>query len=149
MKHLLVRFANGFCYSIAITLVIQWLILNASGSNPLLPEFAARFPDSLHAFIVQLLLVGVMSGITSAGTTVFEARKIGLVIQSILFLGIMLAAWIPVACIAWGFSRYVTSMVTTTVSLVATYAVCWGIQYRLCREDINAINAKLSDKERL
>ena len=147
MKRILIRFANGFCYSIAITMIIQTVVMLTTGSTPMLPEYMARFSSPLTAFVSQLLLIGVMSGITSLGTAVFEAKRIGLLGQSILFLLIMLSAWIPVAYIAWGFHKYMLSMIVTICSIIASYSVCWVIMYKLCRKDIEAINAKLSEKK--
>ena len=147
LKRFLIRFINGFCYSIAITMIIQTIVMLATGDTPMLPEYMARFGSPLTAYVSQLLLIGVMSGITSLGTAVFEAKRIGLLGQSILFLLIMLSAWIPVACIAWGFHKYMLSMIVTVCSIIASYSVCWVIMYKLCRKDIEAINAKLSEKK--
>ena len=147
LKRILIRFINGFCYSIAITMIIQTVVMLATGDTPMLPEYMARFGSPLTAYVSQLLLIGVMSGITSLGTVVFEAKKIGLLAQSILYLAIMLSAWIPVACIAWGFHKYITSMIATLCSIVVSYGICWGILYKLSRKDIEEINAKLSEKK--
>ena len=146
LKKILLRFVNGFCYSIAITLVIQAAVMHSTGQPPLLPEFAARFSGPTQAFAAQLLLIGCMSGVTSAGTAIFETKRPGLLAQSGAFLCIMLAAWIPVACLAWGFHKYIPSMLATIGSIVVSYGICWGIQYRLCRRDIRDINAMLSEK---
>ena len=67
--------------------------------------------------------------------------------QSVLFLLLMLAAWIPVACYVWGFHKYVMSMVSTLASIVVTYGICWGIRYKLCRRDVQEINQRLNRKE--
>ena len=146
LKRMMIRFINGYCCSIGITLIIQAVVL-AVGKTPMLPEYAARFNDPVSAFASQLILIGVMSGITSLGTVVFEAKKIGLLAQSILYLAIMLSAWIPVACIAWGFHKYITSMIATLCSIVVSYGICWGILYKLSRKDIEEINAKLMEKK--
>ncbi|MBO7422497.1 MAG: DUF3021 family protein [Oscillospiraceae bacterium] len=146
-KRILIRFVNGFCYSVAITMLIQALVIHSTGELPLLPEYLMRFDNPLSAFISQLILIGIMSAVTSAGTAVFEAKRIGLLAQSILFLFIMLSAWIPVACIAWGFHKYTLSMIVTICSIVVSYSICWGIQYALCRKDIEAINAMLSEEK--
>lgn len=148
LKQIFNRFINGFCYSIAITMVIQMFVMLATGETPMLPEFVSRFRDPIRAFAAQLILVGVMSGVTSAGTVVFEFEKVGLWVQSVIFLIIMLSAWIPVACIAWGFHRYITSMISTICSIVATYTICWGIQYRLCRRNIDKINVMLKEERK-
>lgn len=147
LKQIMIRFINGFCYAIAITMVVQMFVMLATGETPMLPEFVSRFDNPISAFVSQLILIGIMSGITSAGTVVFEFKKVGLLVQSVIFLIIMLSVWIPVACIVWGFHRYITSMISTICSIVVTYIICWGIQYRLCRRDIDEINVMLK-KER-
>lgn len=147
LKRIIISFINGFCYSIAITMIIQTIVMLSTGNTPMLPEYAARFDNPLIAFVSQLILIGLMSGITSAGTAVFEAKRIGLLAQSILFLLIMLAAWIPVSCIVWGFHKYMVSMIVTICSIVVSYGVCWGILYKLSRREIDAINAKLHEKK--
>ncbi len=146
-KRIITRFINGFCYSIAITTVIQGIQMISIKDTPMLPEFAARFESQVTAFVVQLILIGIMSGITSAGTVVFELKRIGLLVQSLLFLFIILGSWIPVACIAWGFYKYVISMVITTISIIVTYSICWIIMYRICRRDINEINVMLCEEK--
>ncbi len=147
IKRTVLGFLNGFCYSIAITVLIHSFVSGFSGHTPMLPEYIERFDSELTAYICQLLMIGLMSGITSAGTAIFETKRIGLLVQSLLFLIIMLCAWIPVACIAWGFHRYAASMIVTVCSIVVTYAICWVLQYKLCRREIDEINGIL-DRER-
>lgn len=147
MKNILIRFVNGFCYSVAITMVIELIVMKMIGHVALLPEFAARYENDVLAFGVQLLLVGIMSGVTSAGTVLFELKRPGLLWQSILFLCVMLAVWIPTACYVWGFHKYLTSMISSLASIIVTYGICWGIQYKLCRRDVQEINQRLSRKE--
>ena len=147
MKHILIRFVNGFCYSVAITVVVQLLVMKFTGEAVLLPAFAARYEDEVIAFGIQLLLVGVMSRVTSAGTILFELKRPGLLWQSILFLLVMLAVWIPTACYLWGFHKYLTSMISSFASIIVTYGICWGIQYKLCRRDVQEINQRLNLKE--
>ena len=147
MKNILIRFVNGFCYSVAITMVVQLVVMTLSGDVILLPEFAAHYENDVIAFCVQLLLVGVMSGVTSAGTILFELKRPGLLWQSVLFLLVMLAVWIPTACYLWGFHKYLTSMLSSLASIIVTYGICWGIQYKLCRRDVQEINQRLNRKE--
>lgn len=147
MKNILIRFVNGFCYSVAITMVVQLVVMKLTGNAVLLPEFAAHYENDVIAFCVQLLLVGVMSGVTSAGTVLFELKRPGLLWQSVLFLLVMLAVWIPTACYLWGFHKYLTSMISSLVSIIVTYGICWGIQYKLCSRDVKEINQRLNRKE--
>ena len=147
MKNIVSRFLNGFCYSIAITLCVELFVLTVAGKPVMLPEFVERFDSETIALGVQLLLVGVMSGVTAAGTVIFELKRPGLWVQSVLFLILMLSAWIPVACYVWGFHKYVASMISTVVSIVVTYGICWSIQYKLCSRDVQEINQRLNQKE--
>ena len=147
MKKILFHFVNGFCYSVAITIVIELIVMKLIGQVALLPEFAEEFENDVIAFCVQLLLVGVMSGVTSVGAILFELKRPGLLWQSILFLCVMLAVWIPTACYLWGFHKYLTSMISSLVSIIVTYGICWGIQYKLCRRDVQEINQRLGQKE--
>lgn len=143
---ILIRFKNGFCYAIAITLPIQLLVMVCTGKTLMMPEYSNRFSQEAVAYGVELFLIGVMSGITSAGTVLFESKRLGVVLQSVLFLIVMLGAWIPVACFVWGFQRYAASMISTIASIVVTYGICWGIGYANCLRDVDMINRKLQEK---
>lgn len=140
------RFISGFCCSVAITLLIHVLLSRLFGISILMPEYAERFRSELDAYSAELLLIGVMSAVTSAGTIVFDFKKTGLVWQSVLFLAVMLSAWIPVACRVWGFHKYAGSMLSTIASIVVTYGICIGLKIRACRKDIAEINRKLKSK---
>ena len=42
MKNIVIRFLNGFCYSIAITLCVVLFVLVVAGKSVMLPEFVLR-----------------------------------------------------------------------------------------------------------
>lgn len=147
MKNLVIRFLNGFCYAIAITVIIQMIGVAITGTHFMLPEYAARFDNTVLAYTVQLLLIGFMSAVSAAGSAIMEIKRIGLVVQSILYFVLMLGTWIPVACYLWGFHKYTTSMVSCILSLIVTYAICWGIQYKICVRDVAEINRRLQEKQ--
>ena len=144
-KKTIIKFINGFCYSIPITMLIQAMVMLVSGKIPMLPEYAAGFNDPVTAYITELFLIGLMSAVTSAGTIVFEFKKTGLLIQSLIYLIVMMSVWIPVACFVWGFHRYFASMVATICSFIVSYIITWGIMYRLCVKDIAEINKMLNE----
>ncbi len=148
MKTIIIRFINGFCYGIAITMVVQLLIMTATGNSVLLPEYEARFANPLMAYCVQLLLIGCMSGIASAGGVILELKRPGLILQSLLYLLLMLLTWIPIACYLWSFHKYLLSMVSSLLSIFVTYGICWGIQYKICKQDIHEINKHLTEIRR-
>lgn len=146
MKKFIFRFMNGFCYAIAITTVLQLIITAATGSMNMLPEYMDRFDNVLAAYGVQTLLIGLISGIASGGSVIMEWKRPGLVIQSAIYLAVMLLTWIPAACYLWGFHKYITSMVSGILSILVTYGICWGIQNKICRRDIMVINERLKEK---
>ena len=50
MKNILIRFVNGFCYSVAITTVIELIVMKMIGHVAMLPEFAAHYENDVIAF---------------------------------------------------------------------------------------------------
>ncbi len=146
MKRFLVGFVNGFSYAVVITMIVQLLIINFTDGIGMLPEYANRFDNILSAYIVQLLLIGFISGVASGGTVIMEWKRSGLVVQSIIYLLLILCTWIPVACYLWGFHKYITSMISGIFSIVVTYGICWTVQYKVCRRDVEEINQKLKSK---
>lgn len=147
MKNIMIRFLNGFCYSIAITVMIQQIVVAITGTSFMLPEYAARFDNIVFAYTVQLLLIGLMSAVAAAGSMIMEIKRIGLIVQSILYFVLMLGTWIPIACYLWGFHKYTASMVSSLLSIVVTYSICWGIQYKICVRDVAEINRRLKEKQ--
>ncbi len=143
VKNAVIRFCNGYAYAILITMAVQGLIMMAVGNPPMLPEFTARFDNEVAAYIVQMLLIGLISGVAAAGSVIMELKKPGLVIQSILYFCVMAVVWIPVGCYLWGLHKYPTTMLSFTLSLIVTYGICWSIQYRVCIRDVAEINHRL------
>ncbi len=146
-KNMMVRFANGFCYSIAITTLVNMVIMFATNGVNMLPEYMERFTNPVVALCVQLVLIGIMSGITSAGTVIMEMKKTGLAVQSVIYFILMAIVWIPISCYLWSFHKYITSMISTVASMLVTYGICWIIQYNICKNDIVEINKKLQTND--
>lgn len=147
MKTVIIRFLNGFCYSVAITVIVQLIVMPVSGDGIMLPEYMERFDNVVHAYAVQLMLVGMISGVASAGTIILEWKRPGLLIQSILYLVLMLGTWIPVSCYLWGFHKYRQSFAACLLSLLVTYGICWVIQYKICIRDVKEINRRLKGNQ--
>ncbi len=146
MKTMIIRFLNGFCYAVAITVIVQLVIMAITNSASMLPEYMDRFDSPAVAYAVQLLLIGFISGVASAGGIIMEWKRPGLIVQSILFLTLLLVTWIPVACFLWSFHKYTSSMVSGILSILVTYIICWTVEYKLCVRDIREINERLKEK---
>lgn len=149
IKNAVIRFCNGYAYAILITMIIQGIIMAVTGHTPMLPEFADRFDSEVAAYIVQMLLIGLNSAVASAGSVIMELKKPGLIVQSILYFAVMAVVWIPVGCYLWGLHKYPTTFISFTLSLIVTYGICWGIQYRICMRDVAAINERLQTMNEL
>lgn len=143
VKSAVIRFCNGYAYAILITMIIQGIVMAVSGHTPLLPEYAAGFDSEVTAYVIQMLLVGLISAVAAAGSVIMELKRPGLVIQSILYFGVMAAVWIPVGCYLWGLNKYPVTFISFALSLLVTYGICWSIQYRICIRDVEEINRKL------
>lgn len=148
MKNIIIRVMNGFCYAIAITMVVQLIVMCITGETVMLPEYEERFENPVVAYAVQLILIGFISSVAAAGTVILELRRPGLLMQSIIYLLLMLVTWIPVACFLWGFHKYITSFVSSVLSILVTYGICWSIQYKICMRDVKEINERLKGKGR-
>lgn len=147
MKNYLMRFIYGFSFGLTISMVVQLIVMGITGEVLMLPEYMDRYEDPVMAYSVQMLLIGFISGVASAGTVILEWKRPGLLIQSILYLVLMVGTWIPVACYLWGFHKYTTSMVSGLLSILVTYGICWVIQYHICIRDVKEINQRLKSNQ--
>lgn len=147
VKSLVIKSVNSFCYSIAITTVFYAIIMGIFKQLPLLPEYEARFENDTVALLVQLVLIGVMSAVLAGGTVIMELEKLSLLAQSVLYFVISSPVWIAVACFCWGFAKYPLSAVSVCISYLVSYAICWIIQYKICKKNIDDINEKIQQLE--
>lgn len=142
---------NSFMYSIGICTIIQAGILTIAGDEamiPVLPEFAARFPNTFTAVYIQSILIGLTAAVFGGGAVIMELERLSLLVQSLLYFALTTAVWIPVGCLCFGLHKYPITMFSMGLSYLASYAISWFIQYRLCKENIEQINQKLSEMER-
>ncbi len=148
IKNMLFRGLNSFMYSVAITLIVYGILVGIgvhNGELPMLPEYMAHFSSPTLALIVQCLLVGAASATFGLGSVIMENEKIGLITQSIIYFVVTAVVWVPVACFCWGFHKYPSTMITVTASYLISYFISWGIQYKVCRKNIEEINQRLQE----
>ena len=143
IKSMLKRMVNSFCYSIAITTLLYFVMLKVANQMPMLSEYAAKFDNDVTALVVQLLLIGLMSASLAGGTVIMEIERLGLLVQSIVYFVISSAVWISVASYCWGLGKYIQSAVSLILSYSVSYAICWIIQYKTCKKNIDEINLRL------
>lgn len=140
---------NSFCCSITITAVIYAIVMVVSGYVPMLPEYLAKFESDAAAMLVQLLLIGAMSAISAGGVIFMEFERLSLVAQSVLYFIITFIPWLLVGDFCWAVTHYKKALIIFALSYAVTYFICWGIQYRLCRKNVEQINKRLEELENL
>lgn len=143
LKQILIRGVNSFAYAITITLLATGIVSFFTDYAPVLPEFAARFDSLYQAVFVQLFLIGISSASMGAGSIIMEMERLGLFVQSILYFLITAAVWISIGCYCWSIYKYPTALISVVMSYLATYIICWTIQYRICRKNLEEINHRI------
>lgn len=146
IKNFFVRAINSFMYAIGITTMVYFVISTFFGAQFMLPEYTGRFSSDSKAVVVQLVLIGCMSAAIGGGSVIMEIERLSLVAQSIIYFVVASPVWIFVGCYCWSMHKYKQSFVTTMASYIVSYIVCWIIQYRLCKKNIEAINKKLEEE---
>lgn len=148
LKKMLVRGANSFACAVTINVLIYTLVIGSKlwgDQLPMLPEFEARFDSPVQALLVQCLLVALCSAVFGAGSVILEMERIGLIAQSVIYFVVTALVWIPVACFCWGRHKYPISMLGVGASYLISYVICWVIQYRSCRKNVEQINRRLEE----
>lgn len=147
LKGFLIRAANSFMYSIGMTTVIYVIVLKFFGITPLLTDYSTRFDSDVEALLVQLVLIGTMSAALGGGSILMELEKLGLIVQSAIYFVISLCVWLLVGDFCWCITKYPQAFVSVVVSYSVSYVICWVIQYRLCKKNIEEINKKIMELE--
>ncbi|MDE5873379.1 MAG: DUF3021 domain-containing protein [Lachnospiraceae bacterium] len=147
LKNALIRMTNSFMYAIGITAVIYFFITVGRDFVPLLPEYRERFDNDTQALIVQLMLIGCMSAALGGGSVIMEMERLSLLAQSIIYFVLASVVWISVGCYCWCIYKYPQALASTIISYVGSYVICWVIQYKLCKKNIEKINRHLQELE--
>lgn len=147
IKKALILGIHSFMYSVGITLTIQCLCMLIIDGNyiPLIPEFVNHFDNSLEAFAVQLILIGLSSASLGAGSVVMEMERLSLLTQSIIYFIITAFVWGLVGCYCWGLHKYPLTMLGVGCSYIISYTISWIIQYRICKKSVDEINRKINE----
>ncbi len=147
LKDALIRMANSFMYAIGITTVVYFFMTAGRDFVPLLPEYRERFDNDTQALLVQLMLIGCMSAALGGGSVIMEMKRLSLLAQSIIYFVLASVVWISVGCYCWCIYKYPQALASTLISYVVSYIICWAIQYKLCKKNIEEINRHLQERE--
>ena len=145
LKDFCKRFICSFCCAVSITLIIYMFMTLISGFVPMLPEYMDRFSSESAALVTQLFFIGLMSAALGGGTVIMEIERMSLLMQSFIYFIFSSVVWISVGCFCWGLHKYVQTMVSLGISYMVSYVISWVIQYRICKRNIEDINARLEE----
>ncbi len=146
MKELLRRTAVSFAISslagLLVNLVIDAVANQAGGDGfiAMSPAFVAMFKTPVLAAYVNVLLYGAIGAVFAAMTMIFEARRIGVILQWILYFCVTSIVCMIITILLWQLHRYPVALVCTFLGYGVTYFIMGVIQYRKLKADIKTIN---------
>ena len=98
------------------------------------------FPTPVMAAYVNVLLYGVIGAQFAAMTMIFESRRIGVILQWIIYFCVTSAVCLIITIFLWQLHRYPMALVCTFLGYGLTYLIMGIVQYRKLKEDIMIIN---------
>ncbi|MBR5896540.1 MAG: DUF3021 family protein [Lachnospiraceae bacterium] len=146
MKKVLKRGMISFFISsfagVLVNLIID-VAVNAGGMKGFIsmsPDFVNMFPTPVIAAYVNVMLYGLIGFTFSVMTFVYEAEKIGFVIQSIIYFVVTAAVCLSITVILWQLYRYPAAFAGTLAGYGVTHVIMIVIGYRKLKKDIKEIN---------
>ena len=139
-------FCSAMC-GLIINLVID-LAVRASGAEGFIsmsPEYLAHFPNAADAAYVNVLLYGIIGASFAGMTVIYESRRIGILLQSLLYFLVTAAVWVSITVFVWQLHRYPRALFSTLAGYACTYLVMILAAYRRLREDVTEINSLLKE----
>lgn len=140
-----VSFAISALAGLLVNLIID-VIANLAGQTgfaAMSPAFAAMFKTPVMAAYVNVLLYGAIGAVFAAMTIIFEARKIGVILQWIIYFLVTSALCTTITIFLWQLHRYPMALVCTIFGYGITYFIMGVVQYRRLKADIKTINEKV------
>lgn len=134
-------------YSICVTATLLACLITALCGAPMVcvPEFAERMGSELVATLLQPLLIGLIGFAFGAGSVLFKIERWSFLRQGAAHLAVTAAVWVVVELIC--FSPITPPAVFSfALSTAATYAITWGAQYLVWRNQVRRLNEKIHER---
>ena len=151
-KEIIKRCAYSFSISAVCGLVVNLIIDTAvncagikTGFMSMSPEFCTLFPTPVMAAYINVLLYGVIGAVFAGMTCIFECRRIGFVVQNLIYFAVTAAVWVIITILVWQLHRYPQALIATITGYGVTYVIVGVITYRRLKKDITEINTVLSE----
>ena len=145
LKKSLVRGAVSYCICVTAT-VFACLITTLCGVTIVcVPEFVDRVGSETTATLLQPLLIGLIGFAFGAGSVLFEIEHWSFLKQGAAHLVVTAAVWIVVELICFA-PNTPPAVLSFALSTAATYAMTWGVQYLVWRNQVRALNEKIHER---
>ena len=149
-KKLFLRGALGFPIGIAIGYVITICIsLRWAGGyySPCVPELAEALGSEIGAVALQALLCGLLGAGFAASSVIWEMESWSLVRQTgMYFLSISLIM-LPIAYAMHWMKHSAAWFMSYFGVFVLIFAVIWGVQFAIGKQNVKKMNEKISEEK--
>ena len=145
LKRGLLSFSLSAFSGLIVNLIID-AIVNAPGDPPfysMSPDFRDLFPTPAIAAYVNILLYGVIGFAFAAMTFLFDLKKLGLLIQWLLYFLSTSIVCVGITTLLWQLHKYPRAFFMTIGGYGITYVIIAINQYRTLKKEVREINESL------
>lgn len=142
-KNIFLKLVNGFVTGIFIGLVCSiFFSFVYSGTNftPMPPLFIEKFSTELGAFVVSVILWGVIGLIFTGTSFIFTNTDWSITKMTVMHAVISYSLFLPVALYLDWLTLSVVNLLGFTAIYVIIYIVIWSISMIRIKKEINKIN---------
>ena len=152
LKKSLFSFVISCCIGLVVYMLLEWIggvLLEIEGFSCMTPEYQVLFPSNTLALGTAVLLHGLIGAAFSGATFIYEKIEIGFIFQNIIYFILTGMVWIPVVCFVWQLYRYPEAFFCTIGGFVITYIVMSVLGYKITKKEVDQINIKLAEKNKV
>lgn len=149
LKRASFSFAISSCCGLVVYMLLEFIVgvvIGVEGFSAMTPEYLAMFPSETLALGVAVLSHGLIGAAFAAATVIYEKPEIGFILQNIIYVLITGVVWIPLICFVWQLYRYPSALFCTIGGFVMTYVIMSVIGYRITKQEVAEINARLAEE---
>ena len=150
LKRAFCSFSISCCCGLVVYMLLEYMfgvVLGVKQFSVMTPEYLALFPSETLALSVAVLSHGLIGAVFAVATVVYEKPEIGFLLQNVVYFLCTGAVWIPIICFVWQLYRYPAAMTYTIGGFVLTYLVMSVFGYRITKNEVEQINAKLAEEK--
>lgn len=136
----------GIPIGITIGYIITIIISLAIGSGKYfscVPEIIEIFESEIVAVIIQTLLCGLIGGIYSASSVIWEMESWSIVKQTGIYFGIISITMLPIAYFTHWMEHSVRGFLIYFGIFLVIFFIIWVIQYKIWKNKVKKIDNKV------